>query len=106
MNNLNKENFFDAMSEKYPKAMYNFCNWIDGYKAENNWDRLFNAGKLNPGGETLVTHAPKFHDLPYEMQFGILIRYCTETFAEEGNWIDLNEMRELFESCLIEINQS
>lgn len=80
MENLNKENFWNDMMQKYPQAMEQFCKWIDAYKNKNNWDKLFNAGVEvfarawdgngydKTGGETI---APKFHHLPIEMQAGI-----------------------------------
>ncbi len=70
MENLNKENFWNEMQKKYPNAMGEFCNWIDIYKKENNWDSLFNAGLMVPiRGQSV---APKFHDLPLAMQMGII----------------------------------
>lgn len=65
--NLSKENFWNALMEKYPGAVDHFCKWIDDYKKEVGWNVLF--------GE-----AVKFHDLPFEMQNGILARYEMELF--------------------------
>jgi|GEM_PF-6543009 hypothetical protein len=96
--NLNKENFFDEMSLKYPMAMHDFNVWIDAYKKSIDWDELFNEGEVK--GDFYPS--PKFHDIPYEMQVGILMRFATETFKEKG--LEVDEMKTLFESCLIEIN--
>lgn len=41
MENLNKENFWDELYKKYPKGMKVFCDWIDEYKKQNNWDEFF-----------------------------------------------------------------
>lgn len=41
MENLNKENFWNAMHEKYPNAMGEFCKWIDEYKETVGWHQLF-----------------------------------------------------------------
>lgn len=73
MQNLTKENFFNEMKEKYPLAMKDFCNWIDKYKVQNNWDMLFNGGLQIT--EHVETRAPKFHDLPFAMQIGIMAQY-------------------------------
>lgn len=62
MENLNKENFWNGMYYHYPKATKEFCDWIDKYKEQNNWDKLFADGI-------------KFHHIPIEMQFGILVEY-------------------------------
>lgn len=78
MENLNKENFWNAAKEAFPLAVEAFCKWIDEYKAEVKWNELFNAG--NPLGEGQV-QAPKFHDLPYEMQAGIMNKFFIELFG-------------------------
>lgn len=68
--NLNKENFFtESLQTICPKRMDHFCKWIDEYKKENDWDNLFGGG---------IVKAPKFHDLPFEMQNGIIARYMLE----------------------------
>jgi hypothetical protein len=82
MENLNKENFWDDIKERYPQAVELFCNWIDKYKEEVGWDRLFANGQyfMEPernGGHRIDT---KFHDLPFEMQNGILARFDIECF--------------------------
>lgn len=71
--NLNKENFWNPLREKYPEAVEHFCNWIDQYKKEIGWNELF--------GCSADEDCPiKFHDLPYEMQNGILARFDIEKF--------------------------
>jgi hypothetical protein len=67
MENLSKENFWNELSEKYPQAVELFNNWIDKYQKEVGWGDLF------PNGV-------KFHDLPFEMQNGILARFDIECF--------------------------
>lgn len=82
MENLNKENFWNEMFEKYPLSVTEFCIWIDGYKKRVEWDKLFNGGivvSLSVGAET---KAPKFHEIPLEMQFGIWMRYVVEAAGE------------------------
>jgi hypothetical protein len=74
MDNLNKENFWDALHDQYPEAVEHFCKWIDDYKREVGWDILF-------GGENVAPkNIPKFHDIPFDMQNGILARYELELF--------------------------
>jgi hypothetical protein len=65
MQNLNKENFWNEVHAKYPDACQHFCKWIDDYKAEVGWDKIFAPGV-------------KFHDVPIEIQNGILARYELE----------------------------
>ncbi len=99
MKNLTKENFWDALYEKYPKGVQFFYDWIDKYKKKNNWDKLFNGGVLgcsrasdgngyDPHGSP--TEAPKFHDLPIAMQIGIWIEFvCHESGVHEWEINDL-----------------
>ena len=74
--NLNKTNFFtEDLRARYPVAMKTFAEWIDQYKIAMEWNVIFNDQEDytgTPGG------APKFHDLPFEMQVGILVRFIDE----------------------------
>lgn len=74
MENLN-EAFWKAKEIQYPEEVAKFKQWVDEYKKENNWNNLFNdnAGIFN--GEKFV-RAPKYHNLPSAMQFGIFIEYA------------------------------
>jgi hypothetical protein len=84
---LTKENFFNEMMEKYPKAMKMFCTWIDEYKESVNWNKLFNDSysrtniQRASNGEicNIDVSAPKFHDIPYDMQVGIWINFAEDT---------------------------
>lgn len=84
MKNLNKENFWNEMYDKYPLAMKDFCKWIDEYKLKNNWGELFNSqfkfihSTDNEGTTSTVISEPKFHDLPLSMQMGIWAEYLDE----------------------------
>jgi hypothetical protein len=72
MENLTKENFWNEMKEKYPQAMERFCEWIDDYKRQVEWKKLFNT-----------TYYPwKFHDLPLAMQFGIWRQFIAEVYGK------------------------
>jgi hypothetical protein len=68
---LTKESFWNRMKEQYPDSMTIFCDWIDRYKKEVDWDNLFNAGLPDTTGA--LSEAPKYHDLPYHLQQGIWI---------------------------------
>lgn len=75
--NLNKENFFNKMNEKYPVAMKKFCLWIDEYKKKNDWEILF-------GNRFKAKHEQvKYHDLPLEMQITIWMVFNIETMYKE-----------------------
>lgn len=78
--NLNKENFFNELVLKYPKAMSIFCKWIDQYKLDNKWDEIFTfkTVPVNENEQTIVIH--KFHHIPYAMQVGIIFQFYNETF--------------------------
>jgi hypothetical protein len=79
MKNLNKENFWDEMELKYPVAMHVFKGWIDQYKKEVNWDRLFRERYLDEMCG-IDAPAPEFHNIPFDMQIGILMRFSSEIF--------------------------
>ncbi len=78
MQNLTKENFFNEMMALCPEAVEYFCRWIDEYKKEVNWDKLF------PPPRDPRIHGVKFHDLPFEMQNGIIARFELELFNNKG----------------------
>ena len=73
MENLGKENFWNEMKDRYPHAVDVFCRWIDGYKEKVGWADIF--------GQKV-----KFHDLPYELQMGIMNRFFIETYAGEEEY--------------------
>ncbi|MCW3111348.1 MAG: hypothetical protein JWQ09_5854 [Segetibacter sp.] len=80
---LTKENFWDEMEQKYPKAMKHFKKWIDQYKTEHDWDYLFNGNITHGVGFFTVkeqtTESPKYHELPIAMQFGIFCEWLSST---------------------------
>lgn len=63
MENLSKENFWNALYIKFPTATKAFCEWIDAYKAKTGW----------------TAKAPdwKFHDLPLEMQAAVINKFLS-----------------------------
>lgn len=62
MENLNKQNFWDEKMKSCPAIMKHFCKFVDEYKQKNDWKKMFNK-KI------------KFHDIPVEMQTGIVIAF-------------------------------
>ncbi len=105
--NLNKENFWNDLHKQYPKAVDDFCKWIDQYKKDIGWDKLLNKNyhKTNirraSNGEItgIDFSAPKFHDLPFDMQRGILLKYFEEK-SQKAEWyknIAIDGIREFFE---------
>lgn len=71
MEKLTKENFFDELQAKHPLAMAGFYKWIDGYKIRVSWGLMFQP-------------SIKFHDLPFEMQEGVIMKWARE-LAEDSD---------------------
>lgn len=92
--NINKENFFNKLQIDFPKGMEHFCNWIDKYKEDVQWNLIFNE-HLNI----------KFHDIPFEMQFGILMKYMTE-ITHFGEVISIEELKNGFTLLMKEIESN
>lgn len=78
MEKLTKENFWNALYEKYPDQVQQFCNWIDEYKKRVNWNMLFNSQSDYQNSDGKNAPAPKYHDLPIAMQWGIFQQFCAE----------------------------
>ncbi|MFI5140649.1 MAG: hypothetical protein ACHQIM_22720 [Sphingobacteriales bacterium] len=76
---LTKEDFWNKLMTTCPKAVTSFCNWIDEYKSATLWNDLFNGAIADTYGGR--TEAPKFHDLPFPMQYGILCQYFNDLIA-------------------------
>lgn len=79
---LSKLNFWDAIKVLYPKSFSFFEKWIDEYKADNGWKGLFNDQSWR-ADQAAAIHSvpPKFHELPFAMQFGIF----TQFLADQGD---------------------
>lgn len=96
---LTKENFFNEMMEQYPNAMKLFCEWIDEYKKTINWNKLFNDSysrtNVQRASNGEICHidfsAPKFHEIPYDMQVGIWIGFAMFEQPEYSYCGDLEE---------------
>lgn len=82
MQNLGKDNFWEPIKEKYPLAVERFCEWIDEYKEIVGWNKMFGSNV-------------KFHDIPYEMQMGIMNRFFIENFASKEEFAK-NEKEEFY----------
>jgi hypothetical protein len=72
---LTKENFWNEVMATYPNATKLFCDWIDEYKKEIEWDYLFANGIIN-------RKPIKFHDIPHAMQQGIWIEFVEQTLHQ------------------------
>jgi hypothetical protein len=81
METLTKENFWNEMEQKYPKAMAHFKLWSREYKRLNDWDELFNDFPAGTSTDCDIEFkAPSFFEVPIAMQFGIYLEYtvyCT-----------------------------
>lgn len=78
MEKLTKENFWNALYEKFPGQVQQFCNWIDEYKKRVGWNLLFNSDSEYQNARGKNAPAPKYHDLPIAMQWGIFQQFCSE----------------------------
>lgn len=76
MKNLTKENFWNQLQELHPKGMKVFCNWIDEYKAKNNWNDLFGNDQISQRKHHWADI--KFHHIPLAFQIGIWIEFVCD----------------------------
>lgn len=76
---LTKQNFWDALEEKFPLAIAEFKTWIDEYKKKVNWDGLFKVvADTHEGYPAEMYKQVKYHELPDAMQVGIWLQFCSE----------------------------
>ncbi len=101
--NLNRVQFFDPLHEKCPASVDVFCKWIDKYKKAAGWNKLFNSDSNWQDSDGKNAPAPKFHDLPWEMQFGILLNFFSDTIGfcgfpleQFGDWQQPEEVVDAF----------
>lgn len=85
MENLNKENFWNDLHKKHPQAVDKFCKWIDEYKKRVGWDQLFMNEYFTGKAEKRIPQI-KFHDIPLEMQLGILGQFFIEMEMFNGDY--------------------
>lgn len=113
---LTKENFWNGMMGQYPLATKMFCDWIDEYKKAVNWDFLFNGGVEKAHYSEIQCHwssagktaSPKFHDLPYDMQVGIWIRfaeYSLNHLFEQPEYMYCGDLEDDVKIVFKEINE-
>jgi hypothetical protein len=86
MDILTKKEFWDPIAERHPKAMEAFMAFVDRYKQHHRWPELFNENVPERQVRVFIpgpplrwedTKAPKFHDLPTAMQFGIFLEFVS-----------------------------
>lgn len=116
MESLTKENFFNELTEQYPNAMVQFKDWIDKYKDDHNWDVLFGDWALlnaEMNRDALcgdIVEAPKFHEIPYEMQVGILLLFACHNMPDgnAGEFVRFfnNQFTEMFKLTLKSIEDA
>lgn len=83
MESLTKENFWNDLQGKYPEQMKQFCAWVDEYKKRVDWNAVFNYEQSHNDLYKKYNipprrDAPKFHDLPIAMQWGIFYQFTVE----------------------------
>ncbi len=81
---LTKENFWDAIEAQYPKAFKIFHDWLITYKEENDWGELFNEFGACSDNNYSEVEAPKYHDLPIAMQYGIFCEFSFNFCTSQG----------------------
>lgn len=94
MNTMTKEALWNEIKILYPNHFEIFSQWIDKYKTRVNWLELFNEKTIHSpvnGFESVALHAPKFHELPAEMQAGIFVAYVRECGGGYFNYSSRSE---------------
>lgn len=106
--NLNKSNLFDDIASKFPFALNVFNDWYAKYKIAANLEKVLSpvfAQNFKPGTtggpkNFIGRRHPKFYELPYEFQFGIMLRFMCDIFPEnKDQFIMIPEMIELLKTC-------
>ena len=106
--NLNKDNFWDTAMELCPITTKCFCDWIDRYKYGVQWEAMFLP--MVPETPNIKATGRKFHDLPLEMQVGIIFRFFYDgwndyvegvNILDPSSWVEIicilfNEREEKF----------
>lgn len=84
---FSKNEFYNEIEKEFPEAFKKFSAWMDEYKKQVGWKKLFNEGISLPAEQGMAgedVKAPKFHELPVDMQYGVLLRFYSETVNPEG----------------------
>lgn len=79
---LTKEVFWDIIEKECPTSFKKFSQYIDDFKKSCDWGNLFNQGygkfewvddnTVSKGGRTVYAKIPKFHDIPFLLQKGVI----------------------------------
>ena len=91
--------------------MVKFHAWIDAYKKAVDWEKIFISPSIYGYNKRFNLKMPetiKFHDLPYEMQFGILLKFVAEVLDNADineQVIGVDEMKLLLEGCFDELQR-
>lgn len=72
---LNYKGFFDAAKVHCPLAFKEFSAFMDSYKSMNRWGKYFKDGI-------------KFHDLPFHLQVGVMIKFYVHYNVYFHTWND------------------
>lgn len=104
MENINKENFFNGIKDQYPLAHHLFLAWIDEWKKSVGFNYLvnpaFESRHISGHAETRLTAdtPTKFHDLPFDMQYGVFVKFLTSCHYREFK-LEMPFMRGLLTEC-------
>lgn len=106
---LTKESYFNDIEIDFPIAYEVFQDWIDNYKALINWVDLF--GEAKSVSVTGLRMAPKFHEVPFELQRGIMSQFFfehnlaaftaphqTEAYGFEGVVVDFRNQKAVYQT--------
>ncbi len=89
--NLDLQSFWKPFEKKCPIAVDEFKRWMDLYKKEIKWNSLFGNDLRG-----FQDNHMKFHNIPFEMQFGILMEFLSDVVFDyrmylfSGGWSDRN----------------
>lgn len=79
---------FNQLKEIYPQAHHLFLAWIDEQKKILKWNEIFNSNSDYQDMNGKNALAPKFHNLPFELQFGLLCKFIS--ISKRGQAISFN----------------
>lgn len=85
---LTPDNFFNQATQEWPLAMERFQAWIDQYQKLVRWPRLF-INRQKCRGVQCKPDFIKFHELPLEMQVGILFTFFGSEDQVCHSWQDM-----------------
>lgn len=106
---------WDVLTDRYPIAVEHFKKYIDDYKGKVIWDQIFDPNYSYNKKHNLPTNlnSPKFHNLPIELQVGVVIMFISEmniiptiyNYLGRGSGaLTTNSYIELFDFCFQTVN--